>query len=79
VVDKGVVDKDVEGDLWGQAVCIQAVRDAQKTVDMGVDGIVVRNHAGRQVLMHLKRWLMVSKKRISGSLESKLTVSCSCR
>jgi isopentenyl diphosphate isomerase/L-lactate dehydrogenase-like FMN-dependent dehydrogenase len=28
---------------------IQDVRDAQKSVEMGVDGIVVSNHAGRQV------------------------------
>lgn len=28
---------------------IQAVQDAQKAVELGVDGIVVSNHAGRQV------------------------------
>ena len=28
---------------------IQSVADAQKCVDLGIDGIVVSNHAGRQV------------------------------
>ena len=41
--------KEISG---GKPFCIkgiQAVADAQKAVDYGVDGIVVSNHAGRQV------------------------------
>lgn len=41
--------KDVSG---GKPIClkgIQWVEDAKKAVDMGFDGIVVSNHAGRQV------------------------------
>jgi len=48
-----LVDSDVEGDLRGGVPFaiqgIQSVRDAEKCVEVGCDGIVVSNHAGRQV------------------------------
>ncbi|KAG1741988.1 oxidoreductase [Suillus lakei] len=58
---------------------IQAVNDAEKAIDMGIDGIVVSNHGGRQIdgaiaSLDALDMIMRSQKVIDAQKSGKLTI-----
>ncbi|TID15554.1 FMN-dependent alpha-hydroxy acid dehydrogenase [Venturia nashicola] len=70
----------------GKPIClkgIQSVADAKKTVEYGFDGIVVSNHAGRQVdgaiasLDALEQILLVTRHTSCSTLEYEARLMCS--